>query len=179
MTPEVSFTVVKTPPEVARVAELAGIIWKEHYIPIIGKAQVDYMLEKFQSAPAIEKQLVEGICYVSIKTDGITQGYMAFERQGKTLFLSKIYLLDSFRGLGIGKVAMSFLEEKAHALGCKQIALTVNKYNNQSINAYLRLGFEKKEGKITDIGGGFVMDDYLMVKLLKNTPCDATGSSPV
>ena len=179
MDTEVIFKKVKTPREVARVAYLADIIWKEHYIPIIGKPQVDYMLEHFQSAPAIEKQLAGGISYFSIESDGRAQGYLAFEKQGKTLFLSKIYLLDSYRGKGIGKAAMYFVEEMAHELLCTEIALTVNKYNDRSIHAYTRMGFSKKGGEITDIGGGFVMDDYRMVKLMKNTPCDATGSSPV
>ena len=57
--------------------------------------------------------------------------------------------------------------------------LTTTVNNNQSINAYTRMGFSKKGGEITDIGGGFAMDDYRMVKLLTNTPCDATGNSPV
>jgi len=164
MNTEVIFTAVTSPREVARVAELAGIIWKEHYIPIIGKPQVDYMLEHFQSASAIEKQIAQGIYYFSIQTGGMTEGYLAFEKQGKTLFLSKIYLLDYRRGQGIGKAAMHFVEEKARVLECTDIALTVNKYNDQSISAYTRMGFSKKGGEITDIGGGFVMDDYRMVK---------------
>ena len=164
MNTEVVFTAVTSPREVARVAELADIIWREHYIPIIGRAQVDYMLEHFQSASAIEKQIAQGIYYFSIQTGDMTEGYLAFEKQGKTLFLSKIYLLDYRRGQGIGKAAMHFVEEKARVLECTDIALTVNKYNDQSINAYTRMGFSKKGGEITDIGGGFVMDDYRMVK---------------
>jgi GNAT superfamily N-acetyltransferase len=164
MNTEVIFTAVTSPREVARVAELADIIWREHYIPIIGRAQVDYMLEHFQSASAIEKQIAQGIYYFSIQTGDMIEGYLAFEKQGKTLFLSKIYLLDYRRGQGIGKVAMHFVREKARVLECTDIALTVNKYNDQSINAYTRMGFSKKGGEITDIGGGFVMDDYRMVK---------------
>ena len=166
MDKEVTFTAVANSREIVRVAELADIIWREHYIPIIGRAQVDYMLEHFQSAPAIEKQIAQGVYYFVIQTEGLTVGYLAFEKQGKTLFLSKIYLLDSHRGKGFGKAAMNFLEEKARSLECADIALTVNKYNDQSIHAYTQMGFSKKEGEITDIGGGFVMDDYRMVKPL-------------
>ena len=42
------------------IADLADIIWKEHYIPIIGIPQVDYMLKKFQSAKAIKEQISDG-----------------------------------------------------------------------------------------------------------------------
>jgi len=164
MSKEVAFTAVTSSREIARVVELADLVWREHYIPIIGRAQVDYMLEHFQSASAIEKQIAKGINYFSVQTEGMTVGYLAYEKQGKTLFLSKIYLLDSHRGKGIGKAAIRFLEEKAHTLECSEIALTVNKYNDRSIHAYTRMGFSKQGGEITDIGGGFVMDDYRMVK---------------
>jgi GNAT superfamily N-acetyltransferase len=166
MDKEVAFKAVSRSHEVARVAELGDIIWREHYIPIIGRAQVDYMLEHFQSASAIERQIAQGTFYFTIHSKGMTVGYLAFEKQGKSLFLSKIYLLDSHRGKGIGKAAMQFLEGQARLLECADIALTVNKYNNQSINAYTRMGFSKKGGEITDIGGGFVMDDYRMVKTI-------------
>lgn len=166
MPAEVIFTAVKTPHEVARVAELAGIIWKEHYIPIIGKPQVDYMLEHFQSAPAIEKQLAEGVFYFLIQQEDLDLGYLAFEKRAVSLFLSKIYLLESKRGMGYGRTAMAFVENSARNMECAEIALTVNKYNDQSLNTYTRMGFSKKGGEITDIGGGFVMDDYRMVKPL-------------
>ena len=39
--------------ESAVIAALADEIWREHYTPIIGEAQVDYMLKKFQSAEQI------------------------------------------------------------------------------------------------------------------------------
>ena len=116
MNKEVAFTAVTSSREIARVAELADIIWREHYIPIIGRAQVDYMLEHFQSAPAIEKQIAQGIYYFSIQTGDMTEGYLAFEKQGKTLFLSKIYLLDSHRGKALEKRRWIFLKKKRGAL---------------------------------------------------------------
>ena len=35
------------------VTAVADEIWREHFIPIIGEAQVDYMLEKFLSPEAL------------------------------------------------------------------------------------------------------------------------------
>ena len=37
---------VERPEQIAAVAELAEEIWTQHYTPIIGPAQVLYMLEK-------------------------------------------------------------------------------------------------------------------------------------
>ena len=50
---------VESPEQIAAVAALAREIWMQHYIPIIGAAQVEYMLAKFQSAEAIARQIAE------------------------------------------------------------------------------------------------------------------------
>ncbi len=146
------------------IAALADTIWKEHYTPIIGAAQVDYMLERFQSAGAIAGQVKGGMHYFLIREGSLPVGYLAFEIRGRELFLSKIYLLRSHRGLGLGRDAMAFISGKAREMGCTQIALTVNRHNHHSIEAYTKMGFRNAGPVVTDIGGGFVMDDYRMVK---------------
>ena len=45
---------------VQALSALATSIVREHFDPIIGKAQNDYMLEKFQSVPALRSQLESG-----------------------------------------------------------------------------------------------------------------------
>ena len=146
------------------LARLADTIWREHYTPIIGAAQVDYMLGHFQSADAIAGQVKGGMHYFLIRLGDLDVGYLAFEVQGNALFLSKIYLLKSHRGQGLGKAAMAFVSRKAREMGCAHISLTVNKHNHRSIEAYTKMGFRKTGPVVTDIGGGFVMDDYRMEK---------------
>ena len=46
----------------------------------------------------------------------------------------------------------------------KKWYLTVNKYNSSSIEVYKKRGFEITDAAVTDIGSGFVMDDYIMEK---------------
>jgi len=178
MTPFVKFREARDPGDFVQIAGLADIIWREHYTPIIGKAQVDYMLEHFQSAEAISKQIAGGMVYFLMLKEDRLVGYLAIQKRGQELFLSKIYLLREYRGLGMGKAALDFIAERARELGCTSIALTVNKDNDRSIKAYLKMGFENKGGRVTDIGDGFVMDDYLMVRSLKDIPSGAAGSSP-
>jgi len=179
MNPATRFKVANNPGDFARIAQMADIIWREHYIPIIGKPQVDYMLEHFQSVPAISRQVSENMLYYIIMKQEIYIGYMAIQKRGRELFLSKIYLFREYRGEGHGKAAMEFTEEKAREFECDRIALTVNKNNLLSIQAYLKMGFENTGALVTDIGGGFVMDDYRLVSILKYRPCDAAGNSPV
>ena len=41
------------------LAEVAGEIWNEYWPQHIGQAQTDYMVEQFQSLPAIQRQMAE------------------------------------------------------------------------------------------------------------------------
>lgn len=145
------------------IAGLADTIWREHYTPIIGKDQVDYMLDRFQSAPAIGRQVAEGLRYFLMVYQNAPAGYLAFTRKQDALFLSKIYVLSALRGKGLGREAMTFVLEQARAAHCRRITLTVNKYNAGSIAAYKRMGFRQGPALVQDIGGGYIMDDYEMV----------------
>ncbi|MEG2601476.1 MAG: GNAT family N-acetyltransferase, partial [Carnobacterium sp.] len=43
-----------------------------------------------------------------------------------------------------------------------KIQLTVNKYNDKSIAAYKKMGFVTVKEQVADIGGGYIMDDFVM-----------------
>ena len=62
---------------------LAMGILQEHYDPILGKAQNDYMLEKFQSADAIGHQLESGYQYYFVRAEERNIGFLAFYPRGK------------------------------------------------------------------------------------------------
>lgn len=155
--------------DLTAIANLADIIWREHYTPIIGPEQVEYMLGKFQSASAMSQQLLEGVDYYSLWLDDLLIGYLSFYTKGDALFLSKIYVLSQLRGQGIGQQAVDFVKQQAQSKGLDRIQLTVNKYNTGSITAYERMGFKKTEEVVMDIGGGFVMDDYVMEFFLNDS----------
>ncbi|RRQ50844.1 GNAT family N-acetyltransferase [Maribacter algicola] len=159
-----SIIAVTTTAHIATVAHLAQTIWTDHYTPIIGALQVDYMLEKYQSETAISNQIKDGYQYYFIKTDVGHAGYFAFSLHNNYLFLSKFYVLKNMRGSGLGTLALSFIENKAKELHLPKIRLTVNKYNSKSISAYEKMGFANVESIVQDIGNGYVMDDYVLEK---------------
>ena len=59
------FTIRKaeTNEDLQEIAALADVIWHEHFTPIIGKEQVEYMLSRFQSYPALQDQVLTGYEY--------------------------------------------------------------------------------------------------------------------
>lgn len=162
----ISFEKVEKASDLSQIELLAAVIWKEHYTPIIGEKQVAYMLKKFQSVEAMQEQIKNGYSYYSIIHTGIPVGYLSFEKRRERLFLSKLYLLEKFRGKGLGKEAMEFVNYKAVQLGCSKVSLTVNKFNVAGIRAYTSGGFANKGPLVQDIGQGFIMDDYLMEREL-------------
>jgi diamine N-acetyltransferase len=166
MSSPLQFVPVTTPAQLEVVAGLAHEIWYEYYVPLIGRAQVDYMVSKFQSSGAMAGQLREGYEYFLTERDGRGIGYCAVQPQpDNSLFLSKLYLLRDSRGAGTGRVCMEFIEQLARRRGLKLLWLTVNK-GNPAVQAYERLGFRIAADLVIDIGGGYVMDDFRMEKPL-------------
>lgn len=161
---------------IAALEALAQSIWREHYIPIIGEAQVEYMLGKFQSKEAIARQIREEghLYYLLEDASGKRVGYFGVIPRKDELFLSKFYIAAKDRGKGFGRRALEFIEAIAKDKGLHRLSLTVNKNNTGSIEAYKRLGFVITDSLVTDIGSGFVMDDYKMEKAIVDSPLRCT-----
>jgi GNAT superfamily N-acetyltransferase len=159
---------VRTPADIDSVAALARDIWIKHYVPIIGQAQTDYMLAMFQSTSAIARQIAEGYQYYIVMTDGVQGGYFAVvpDPSEHRMLLSKIYVNPKRHGTGLGKAILVFIEERCVEMGVQELWLTVNRHNIGSIGFYQHLGFTLSEPVVQDIGNGFVMDDYKMVKTI-------------
>jgi len=155
---------IETRDRMQLAAALAQVIWHEHYTPIIGSLQVAYMLETFQSAEAMMRQLSEGYRYYLLFERGEPLGYMAIQPRADALFLSKLYIKAPHRDKGHAKAAVAFLSALATETGAKKIELTVNKNNLPALKAYAKLGFVISGEVVQAIGGGFVMDDYTMLK---------------
>lgn len=146
--------------DIKELASLASSIWHEYWTCILTPEQIDYMVENFQSEKAIKNQIEnENYTYYFIIKDGAKAGYFGISDKKEYLFLSKLYLKKEYRHQGLGKKAFEKIKELAND---KPIRLTVNKYNTNTINAYKKWGFEIIDAVVTDIGSGFVMDDYIM-----------------
>ena len=147
------------------IQDLSSRIWREHYPGIITPAQIDYMLGKMYAADVLRDEVeTKGYRYVLAVDGTMPVGYLAYriDPAVRSVLISKLYLLPSLHGKGIGRQMLQFVKDDAAAQGAKFIYLFVNKNNEKAIAAYERFGFVRAEAVVTDIGGGFVMDDYRM-----------------
>ncbi|HEX9275188.1 MAG TPA: GNAT family N-acetyltransferase [Casimicrobiaceae bacterium] len=155
--------------DLAAVAELARVIWRKHYPGIITLEQIEYMLALGYSLDALRRFITEegaglDLAYVGERL----AGFAAYYRPGRPdeLKLDKLYVHHDFQGRGVGRSLIGSTEAAAMAQCRTTLILNVNKQNLQAIRAYERNGFLVREAVVVDIGGGFVMDDYVMAKRL-------------
>lgn len=160
---------VETSEDVARLAELAEGIWFDYWPDLIGADQTRYMVEQFQSLDAIRRDMDRNAYeywFVCAADDGRVVGYTGghVEPETNRFFISKIYLLASERGRHFASAIVRFYEDLCRERGLGAMYLTVNKGNELGIRAYKGNGFSTIDAVETDIGDGFVMDDYIMEK---------------
>ncbi len=150
------------------IADLARDIWLEHYDGIVGREQIDYMLETRQSPEAIAEQVEEGYHYSVVLVDTEPAGYLSYkvDQPSKEIFLNKFYVAAPYRGKGVGKYMLRAVEAAAGRSACNKIWLVVNRNNVETVRAYEKMGFINKGELKTDIGKGFIMDDYKLVKVI-------------
>jgi len=147
------------------IEALAGEIWTQHYVPIFGQPKTEYMLKTFQSQRAISGAMRSGSDYYIASCGGKPCGYCAVAPD-RGIYLSKLYVLASYRGQGIGSAMMTAVYTFADKHKAHRIWLTCNKNNAHTLAVYKRLGFTIADSFVQNIGGGFVMDGYELEKKL-------------
>ena len=153
----------RTDCEIHEIANLASVIWKEHFTSIIGEAQVRYMLEHYQSYPAIKEQIEqEGYEYYQIYCSHTLAGYMALHPGKKIMTLSRFYIGKDFRGQHLASTAFSFLKELCKKRGLSEIQVACNRGNTDALSVYYHMGFKMVGEQTEDLGHGFLREDHLL-----------------
>jgi ribosomal protein S18 acetylase RimI-like enzyme len=153
-----------TPTDIALLQVLAGRIWRAHYPSIISVEQIEYMLDRMYGADVIEQEMRAGTCWELIRDGEGAVGFLSYslDHTAARFKLHKLYVLVERHGQGLGRAGLARVMGVAAALGAREVSLYVNKKNQKAIRAYERAGFTVAESVTSEIGGGFVMDDYRM-----------------
>jgi len=154
-----------TPEDVPGIARLARETWMNAYTGIIPPAQIEFMLaERYDLARLCgdindpEKWIDLAFCA------GCFAGFAACEICAGEYKLDKLYVHPDWQQQGVGGALIGHVLERARTLGYPTMILAVNRRNEKAIAAYTKLGFTLRETKVTEIGHGFVMDDYILEK---------------
>ena len=161
-----SFKNVTTDAEIQLVSKLAYELFPLDYGDYVRKEHIDYFLDEYQSESAIKNQINEGFEYFLFLHDGEVMGYVGIEIADYKIELSKIYVCQDKRGLGMGEQAMNWLEIYAKDTGARTFELLVLEKNVKAIKFYKRLGFEVGEKFEHTFFTGYTEVNLRMVKEL-------------
>lgn len=153
--------------DVPTIGTLAREIWQVAYLDMIGQGQIDYMLAQRYSAERMREELaLPHVWWRKIRLAGETVGFSSchLDADKAEMKLDKLYVHPRCQRQGLGGRLMADAVDLARARGCRDLVLCVHKHNGPAIAAYRKHGFDIREPVYIDIGGGFVMDDYLMAK---------------
>ena len=163
--------------DVEAVAALAHEVWHAHYPGIISDAQIEYMLAQRYGSAVIRGELARpGVWWFAGREDGVLAAYMALQLEAPGVIkIDKLYVKPALQRRGHGGRLLHHAAAVARRAGCPGLVLAVNRGNARAIAAYRKYGFTVREAVVKDIGGGFVMDDYVMVKTLDPASGRQTG----
>ena len=154
-------------PEVKLISALANKIWPQVYDYMISQEQIRYMLELLYTEEALSRQISDGQDFIVYYHDSIPLGFAAFAPEAQAGFykLHKLYLDPSMQGKSIGLALLNHVMDVAIKAEAHTLRLNVNKHN-KTISFYEKHDFKISSEVVIDIGGGYVMDDYVMEREL-------------
>ncbi len=149
--------------DIPLLRDLAERIWRVSYAAMLSSAQIDYMLGWMYAPDTITAELESGTRWIVVEDEGRPAGYLSLSiHTGKTAELHKVYLLPQKHGSGVGQEMLLHARDLAIEAKCSELRLRVNKTNARALRSYEMAGFLVVDAIVADIGGGFVMDDYVL-----------------
>ncbi len=145
------------------IANMAREIWNVHYVCMVGQEQVDYMLGKFYNRESLIEQMhVKKHSFYLIEEGKDAIGFLSVSSENDAdYFLHKFYIYSHKSNSGAGTETLNQLLKLVNP---KTLTLTVNRENFKSINFYFKTGFKINRVEDFDIGEGYLMNDFVMVK---------------
>ena len=168
--PALELVRVETDAQSAEARAVAEATWPRTYAGIISPEQISYMVERMYSPEAIRRDAADGSPFFLLRADGRTAGVCSFDETKRdadgAAELHKLYVLPPYWGRGVGRWALDEISDRLRRAGVPSVWLRVNKRNERARKAYRAAGFAQERALVVDIGGGFVMDDFVYRRTL-------------
>jgi len=154
--------------EAGEISRMAHEIWPVVYREMISKEQTGFMLDWMYRPDRILSEIESGVRYFWIQPDGRRLGFTSFGPvlKGEVCQLHKLYIHPSFHRKGFGISSLRAIEKRLTACGATALELRVNRRNQAAIALYRKAKFQLLREDIKEIGGDFVMDDFILQKPL-------------
>lgn len=155
--------------DLAVMAALAASVFRTHYPAMISGEQIEWMLERMYSETAFRRQRGEGHVFLIAHLGTVPIAFASFSVSAEELSegsIHKLYILPEHQGRGVGRLLIERICARMAALDRARVSLTVNRRNILAINFYFKMGFAIRSVVDIEIGGGFQMNDFIMVKRL-------------
>ena len=148
--------------DIPLIHQLAQKIWREHYPSIISNKQIEFMLNDRYTERAIKEGMQRGEKYFLAYANEKPVAYAGIEWKEEFYYLHKFYLDVAKHRTGIGKQFFDYVLKQIDS--SKPIKLQVNRTNFKAINFYFKVGFVIENVGDFDIGGGYFMNDFVMIR---------------
>ena len=155
--------------DIPLVQQIAYQTWPATFITIISEGMMNYMLEMMYSIESLTEQIEKkGHYFILAKNNQKCVGFASYElnyKNSKTTKIHKLYVLPETQGQGVGKLLINEVAKLAKQSDNDVLSLNVNR-NNPAIQFYEKFGFNKLREENEPIGGGYMMEDFVMEKQL-------------
>ena len=149
--------------DIPYIQHIAHITWPLVYGPIVGEAQLAYMLNLIYGTSSLERQMEEGSTFLLVKENNEPNAFAAYFLKSSNIYkLDKLYALPNQQGKGLGKMLINYIIDEIRPLGSTALHLNVNRWNTNAQSFYEHLNFKLIEEQDIPIGEGYFMNDYVM-----------------
>lgn len=159
--PELRFAPLESK-DIPSIITLAQRIWRAHYPGIISTEQIEYMLADRYTPENLQKLIDTPNGHFCVAWEEQTPvGFLYMtEEPDQTTFIQQLYIDPECHGQGIGH----HLIQSVFAFAAPHpVRLYVARTNFQAVNFYFRQGFTIESLIDTPLGGGYHLNDYIMV----------------
>jgi ribosomal protein S18 acetylase RimI-like enzyme len=149
--------------DIPYIQHIAHVTWPLVYGPIVGEAQLAYMLNLIYSTSSLERQMEDGSTFLLTRENNEPNAFAAYFLKSPNIYkLDKLYTLPNQQGKGLGKLLINYIIEEIRALDATALHLNVNRWNTKAQSFYEHLNFKIIEEQDIPIGEGYFMNDYVM-----------------
>ena len=147
------------------IKTLAHAIWPDAYGRLQAEEKINYLLELFYTEEALARQMKEGQKFIVAELNGEPVGFASYSGPTKSgvFRIHKLYVHQAVQGKGLGRQLLDHIFTAIAPFHPTAVELGVYR-KNPAIKFYENYGFSIDRSEDTDVGSGFVMTDYIMVK---------------